>query len=105
LNAAETYLLYCDCQPLPLFHRSTFIQTLKDRDPEVLFALLALTLRFAEDPQLHGNQPSFVRGYVEAARTLISKKIFDGAIELSTIQALCLLSLVDFSGIFFPASL
>jgi hypothetical protein len=101
LNAAETYLLYCDCQPLPLFHRSTFIRNHKDRDPEVLFALLALTLRFIEDPQLYGNQASVVRGYVEAARTLISKKIFDGAVELSTLQALCLLSLVDFSSMFF----
>lgn len=98
MNAAETYLLYCDCQPLPLFHRSTFTQTIRNRDPEVLFSLLALTLRFTEDAQLCLNQSDLIRGYVEAARTLISKRIFDGAIELSTIQSLCLLSLVHFTG-------
>ena len=67
----------------------------------MIFSLLALTLRFIEDPQLRDNQSNLIRGYVEAARTLISKKIFDGTIELSTIQSLCLLSLVHFTGMLF----
>jgi hypothetical protein len=67
----------------------------------VLFSLLALTMRFTEEPQFRENQSDHIRGYVEAARTLISKKIFDGTIELSTIQSLCLLSLVHFTGMLF----
>ncbi|CAG8978494.1 hypothetical protein HYALB_00005069 [Hymenoscyphus albidus] len=90
---AEAYLTYCDCQPLPLFHRSTFLQTLKERGPEVLFSVLALASRFTP---LFTNEP--VTEYVEAARAIISKKVFDGAVALSTIQSLCLLSLVDFTG-------
>ncbi|TVY27038.1 hypothetical protein LHYA1_G004755 [Lachnellula hyalina] len=97
LNAAQTYLLYCDCQPLPLFHRSTFTQTIWNRDPEVIFSLLAVTLRFTEDIRLCVDQPDPIRDYVEAARILISKRIFEGNIELSTIQSLCLLSLVHFT--------
>ncbi|RDL36372.1 C6 transcription factor [Venustampulla echinocandica] len=96
-TAAETYLLYCDCQPLPLFHRSTFIQTLRSRDGEVIFSLLALAARFLEDPALRASQVSSVHEYMEAARTIVSKKVFDGVVELSTIQTLCLLSLVDFT--------
>lgn len=34
---------------------------------------------------------------VEAARSIVSQKVFDGAIEFSTLQALCILSLVDFT--------
>jgi hypothetical protein len=91
---AEAYLLYCDCQPLPLFDRSFFIHTLKDRGEEVLFSLLALALRFTGFPA----EVKDVSRYVEAARTIISQKAFEGKVELSTIQSLCLLSLVDFTG-------
>ncbi|KAF8847409.1 hypothetical protein BDZ45DRAFT_329912 [Acephala macrosclerotiorum] len=91
LSAANTYLRYCDCQPLPLFHRSTFMQTLQDRDPEVLFSILALALRFGDT--LDAN----VFGHFEAARSRVSKRVSDGSVELSTLQALCLLTLVDFA--------
>lgn len=95
--AAEKYLLYCDCQPLALFHRDSFVQTIGDRDPEVLFAILALTVRFSEDSPFYGDYVEFTNGYVEAARTIIMKSVVEGSVELSSVQALCLLSLVDFS--------
>lgn len=92
----EVYMTYCDSQPLPLFHRQSFIQTLGDRDPELLFAIIALTLRYT-DRLSAGTRDQEVSGYVEASRNIVSKKVFDGTIELSTIQSLCLLSLVDFT--------
>ncbi|KAF2709368.1 hypothetical protein K504DRAFT_431849 [Pleomassaria siparia CBS 279.74] len=97
VDAAGVYLQYCDCQPLPLFHRASFIQTLEHRDPEVLLSLLALTSRFTGSPNSPPNHAKPVREYVDTARGIISKKVFDGTIELSTIQALCLLALVDFT--------
>jgi hypothetical protein len=97
-STGENYLLYCDCQPLPLFDRSTFIQRLREREPEVLFSLLALTLRFNEDGPNHEGQAKIITDYVEAARALVTKKVMDGLVELSTIQSLCLLSLIDFTG-------
>jgi hypothetical protein len=98
LSAAENYLLYCDCQPLPLFDRPTFMQKLKERDYEVLFSILGLALRFSQDGSLQEGRAKLVRDYAEAARVIITKKIFDGTVDLSTIQSLCLLSLIDFTG-------
>lgn len=95
LAAAELYLLYCDCQPLPLFDRDSFISTLESRDTEVLLSMLALTSRFSEDAQTQATE--VVTGHVEAARTLVMQRLSDGPIELSTLQSLCLLSLIDFT--------
>jgi hypothetical protein len=90
--------MYCDCQPFPLFNRSTFLQKLKKREPEVLFSILALALRFNEDGPFHQSQTKLVKDYVEAARQILTMRIMDGTVELSTIQSLCLLALIDFTG-------
>lgn len=95
--SAELYLLYCDCQPLALFDRDSFIRTLESRDPEVLLSMLALASRFSDDPNVRANLTEIVKSYVEAARGLVIRRLSDGPIELSTLQSLCLLSLVDFT--------
>ena len=97
VEAADTYLLYCDCQPLPLFRRHGFIQSLSTRDTEVLFAMLALTLRFSENASFLDDRHELARDYMETSRKTIMKKVTDGMVELSTIQSLCLISLVDFT--------
>jgi hypothetical protein len=98
--AAELYLLYCDCQPLPLFNRDSFISSLETRDPEVLLSMLALASRFSDDTDIRSNLTETVKGYAEAARALVIRRLSDGPIELSTLQSLCLLSLVDFTSQF-----
>ena len=95
---AELYLLYCDCQPLPLFDRGSFLGSLESRDPEVLLSILALASRFSTEENVRSNISEVVKGYVEAARALVIQRLPDGPIELSTLQSLCLLSLVDFTG-------
>jgi hypothetical protein len=74
------------------------MQKLKEREPEVLFSLLGLGLRFNEDGPYYEDQAKLIKDYVEAARALVTRKVMDGAVELSTIQSLCLLSLIDFTG-------
>ncbi len=96
--AAEIYLLYCDCQPLPLFHRPSFIQSLKDREPEILFAILALALRFHGVSHHYSSRTGQLNAYVKEARTMVEKKLNEGNVELSSIQALCIIALVDFTG-------
>lgn len=97
-NIAQTYLTYCDSQPLPLFHRKSFQQTIRTRDQELLLAILALTLRFTDEVAVRGlSKHEQVAGYVEGCRKIVSGKVFEGSVELSTIQCLCLLSLVDFT--------
>lgn len=98
LSIAELYLLYCESQPLPLFHRTTFVRTLGGRDPEITYAVLALSVRFSEDLYTNDDElVDMVNSYAEVARGLVTKRVWEGPVELSTLQSLCLLSLVDFT--------
>ncbi|KAJ6171438.1 hypothetical protein N7470_000505 [Penicillium chermesinum] len=94
---AELYLLYCDSQPLPLFCRNRFLASLHDRDVEVTLAIIALGIRFTNSYSNTENDISVVNGYAEAARGLVMKRVSEGPVEISTLQCLCLLSLVDFT--------
>jgi len=94
---AELYLLYCESQPLPLFHRSSFITNLKVRDVEIIYAILALSLRFSDSYRSYPDLTGLVNGYAEVARGLVMKRVSEGPVEISTLQCLCLLSLVDFT--------
>ncbi|KAB8211736.1 hypothetical protein BDV34DRAFT_185163 [Aspergillus parasiticus] len=98
LAIAELYMLYCDSQPLPLFHRDSFLSSLGNRDPEVIYAILALSVRFSEDQYRDANDlAARTSGYTEVARSLVMRRVSEGPVELSTLQCLCLLSLVDFT--------
>ncbi|GFF61631.1 quinic acid utilization activator [Aspergillus lentulus] len=98
LAVAELYLLYCESQPLPLFQRDSFLSSLSTRDPEILYAILALSIRFSgEDCQGLNDLASLVSGYTEVARGLVMRRVSEGPVELSTLQCLCLLSLIDFT--------
>ncbi|EAW10436.1 putative C6 transcription factor [Aspergillus clavatus NRRL 1] len=98
LTVADLYLLYCESQPLPLFHRETFLGSLSTRDPEILYAILALGIRFSdEDCQNSTDLANLISGYTEVARGLVMRRVSEGPVELSTLQCLCLLSLIDFS--------
>lgn len=97
LHIADLYLLYCDSQPLPLFCRDGFLASLQARETEVLFAILALASRFSFSYQNGDDSTDLVNGYAEVARGLVMKRVSDGPVELSTLQSLCLLSLVDFT--------
>jgi hypothetical protein len=91
-------LLYCDCQPIPLFHRASFLASLGQRDPEVIYVVLALAIRFCPQSFLQTeNVSNLIKIYAESARTLVIKRVLEGPVELSTLQCLCLLSLVDFT--------
>lgn len=98
LSIAKLYLLYCDSQPLPLFCRADFLDTLGSRDPETIYAMLALGIRFSESS--FGNADELVNisnRHAETARGLVAKRVWEGPVELSTLQSLCILSLVDFT--------
>lgn len=94
---AKLYLEFCESQPLPLFHRPTFIPSLQTRDVEIIYAVLALALRFSDSHEDANLQIELVNGYAEVARGLVMKRVSEGPVELSTLQCLCLLSLVDFT--------
>ena len=93
----ELYLLYCDSQPLPLFQRHSFLSSLKSRDVEVIYAILALSIRFSDAYCSTRDLAELVSGYAEVARGLVMKRVSEGPVEISTLQCLCLLSLTDFT--------
>lgn len=69
------------------------MQTLHSREPELLFALLAMAGRFLEHPMSRISADD----YLEKSRRLVMGRICEGRVELSTLQTLCLLSMVDFT--------
>ena len=97
-SMSKLYLLYCDSQPLPLFCRTNFLGTLSSRDPGIIYAMLALSTRFSESSYGSPSElVNIVNSYTETARNLVAKRIWEGPVELSTLQSLCILSLVDFT--------
>ena len=82
---------------MPLFHRDSLIINIKSREPELIYAILALSLRFSEDDHLMNNNAELTDNYAETARMLAMKRVSEGPVELSTLQSLCLLSLIDFT--------
>jgi hypothetical protein len=69
------------------------MQTLDSSPPELIYAVLALVGRFLEPPMLRIAADNFL----EEARRITMGRVYAGEVELSTLQTLCLLSMVDFT--------
>lgn len=95
---AELFLTFCNSQPLPLFSQSVPLASLRSRDPELLLAMDAHCIRFQglgiKDREIELE----IKAKTERACQLVMGRLADGSVELSTIQALCLLSLLEFTG-------
>lgn len=91
----DHFLHYCNYQPLPLFSPPYLLATLRSRDDELLLAILALSVRFsyATDTDI-GTTGSI---YASSSRTLVMRRLSEGPVELSTIQTLCILSILEFN--------
>ncbi len=72
------------------------MSSLRDRDPEVIYAILGLSLRFSDE----AIDDLLENGYAESARKIVMSRVAEGLVELSTLQTLCLLSLIDFTSRF-----
>lgn len=73
------------------------IENVKSREPELIYAILALSLRFSDNGFLQSNNVELTNGYAETARMLVMQRVSEGLIELSTLQSLCILSLIEFT--------
>jgi hypothetical protein len=57
-----------------------------------------LGIRFSDEVcQELNDLATHVSGYTEVARGLVMRRVSEGPVELSTLQCLCLLSLIDFT--------
>ncbi|KAI9040583.1 Zn(II)2Cys6 transcription factor [Aspergillus affinis] len=95
--AAEEAPEYVRSLPLPLFHIATFLQSYDSRDAEVQLAIQALGQRFNDrgvaDPEVNRQ----VQDWTESSRRMVMSRLAEGAVELSTLQAMCLLTMIDYT--------
>ncbi|XHG07820.1 hypothetical protein AWENTII_010951 [Aspergillus wentii] len=98
ISAVQLYLTYCNAQPLLLFNERTSATSLETRDPEILFAVQALGMRFGGGGLTGEHTQLQIRQKTDRACQLVMARLAGGAVELSTIQVLCLLSILDFTG-------
>ncbi|KAJ6179426.1 Zn(II)2Cys6 transcription factor [Penicillium mononematosum] len=95
-DLGHLYLTWCHNQPLALFDKDTFVQSLPKRNRELILVLQALAFRFPPGsitPQYYGQLSSMA----ETARQIVMNRIMDRRVDLPTLQTLCLLSVVDFA--------
>ncbi|CAG8017984.1 unnamed protein product [Penicillium nalgiovense] len=94
---AEFYLTFCNAQPLLLFpHRSSLV-SLGKRDPELLLAIEALGVRFNGPGVIDQDIELEIKRKTERACQMAMMRLASGTVELSTIQTLCLLSMLEFT--------
>ncbi|KAL4786420.1 hypothetical protein BJX76DRAFT_118153 [Aspergillus varians] len=96
-NAVRLFHTYCNFQPLPLFHHKSFFANSENRNPELLLAMQALGLRFSgngiADPEIN----KLIKDWTEDSRRMVMTRVTEGSLELSTLQSLCILTLIDYT--------
>lgn len=91
------YLTWCHNQPLAMFNKDTFAESLPERDHELILALQALAFRFPPG-SLTPQRCEQLGSMAKEARYIAMNRVTDGQVRPSTLQTLCLLSLIDFTG-------
>lgn len=89
---------FCNLQPLPLFPHDIAAATLEARDVELVLCLEALGVRFSSGGILEGEVTRQIQMKTEKASKAIMSRLLNGRVELSTIQTLCLISMLEFTG-------
>lgn len=93
----QLYMTWCHNQPLPLFSREGFANSLSKRDSELILSLRALTGRFPPGALTTSTHEKLILMATEAKESVM-KRVAEGRIRLSTLQTLCVLSIIDFTG-------
>ncbi len=98
MAVAKLYAHHCHCQPLPLFRIEQVRENAETFSWEVIYAILAVASRFSDDASLQDDYICQPPEYADKALLLVMRKVTEGRVELSTLQALCLLAFVDLTG-------
>lgn len=89
------YFQYCHKQPLWLFDPESFSNS-TGRPEEIILGISSLALRYSQNHIRDGQADQLSRQYAKAAHSLISLRIAQGSVTLSTMQALCLIALSEY---------
>jgi hypothetical protein len=104
MAAADVYFKYCHNQPYSLFHEGSFRRKLKNGTVPraLLFAFLATAHRFSSNsmnPKNDGNKTASLAATAWDAITLPwSQSTLEYQVALPMIQAVHLLSILDYTG-------
>jgi hypothetical protein len=90
----QLFHTYCNFQPLPLFHHRSFSAS-ENRDQELILAMRALGLRFRGNGIADPGIDRQIRDWTEQSRRMVMARVTEGSMELSTLQTLCILTLID----------
>ena len=100
--SCDVYFTYCHNQPYSYFHEETFRRKVTEGlVPEyLLFAVLAMALRFSTDPYWQGMQAGAADAYASASWKLIVSQqlIQEDGMNLQVVQAANILAVIDFTG-------
>lgn len=96
-TAGQLYLTWCHRQPLALFDSETFLDSLPYRDRQLQLALQALSLRFPPG-SLTDHKRERLSAMAKASHRHAMDTVLSSRVSLSTLQALCLLSMIEFAG-------
>jgi hypothetical protein len=101
LAVADVYFKYCHNQPYGLFHEETFRYKLAagTLPKHLIFAFLASALRFSSDPCYRDNRFEAIERYAsESSKSiLLPWNGVENAVDISTVQAILLLSVIDYT--------
>ena len=98
LEAGRLYQKWFHGQPLSLFNPRGFLESLGSRDSELLLAIRAVACRFPPGVPTLVEQRRTVEATSGPCRRMVMERVLEGRIRLSTLQSLCLLSLLSFTG-------
>ncbi|KAM5356476.1 hypothetical protein ACJ41O_003122 [Fusarium nematophilum] len=96
-EAGQLYQTWCHNQPLYLFRQEGFLETLQYRDRELRLAIQALSCRFPPGTLTPERQLA-IDAVTKTCRKLVTDRVADGKVKLSTLQTLCVLSMTCFAG-------
>ncbi|CAG7920093.1 unnamed protein product [Penicillium olsonii] len=93
----QLYLTYCNSQPLLLFPSRSSLASLGKRDEELMLAMEATGVRFRGQGVHDKAIQDEIKSKMERSCNMVMMRIAAGTVELSTIQTLCILSMLEFS--------
>lgn len=91
------YFIWCHNQPITLFREDAFLESLESRDYGLLLALQALGLRFTQNPVTPAKKVR-LDDMARLSRQRTMDCVVNSRVNLSTLQSLCLLSMIDMAG-------
>ena len=101
IGAADIYFRYCHNQPYSLFHEESFRNRLASNEvpQHLLFAFLASSVRYSEDPYYEDKVGAISTYSVQAWKAMVLPwNGVETGVGISIVQTILLLAIIDYTG-------